>query len=439
MRVCLLGASFETNNMGVSALAASTIACILRSAPQAELSLLEYSQEGRMIPGPDGQGSVRLVNIRFSKNFWLLNNITRLIAEAAVARLIPIRRWREAFIARNPWLQHVYEADLVVAISGGDSFADIYGLARFLYVSLPQVLALVLGRRLVLLPQTLGPFKSRTARAGARFIIRRAERVYSRDAKGVEVVRELLGARAGPDKVRLAYDMAFTLEPVAPSGAEGARMGADEGPVVGLNVSGLLFMGGYNRNNMFGLRADYRSLVYRLIEFLIEQKRATVLLVPHVFGSGDECDSPVCERLISALQGKYGERLRVVDRRYNQSEIKYIIGQTDFFVGSRMHACIAAVSECVPAVSIAYSDKFAGVMDTIGLGALVADPRKMDENAILSLVSRAYDARAVHRQRLQVVMPEVKASVLGLFSDILDFATSSCDSSLVGRPLELPT
>ena len=47
--------------------------------------------------------------------------------------------------------------------------------------------------------------------------------------------------------------------------------------------------------------------------------------------------------------------------------MKYLIGQCDFFVGSRMHSCIAAVSQCVPAVSIAYSDKFIGVMATLGL------------------------------------------------------------------------
>ena len=46
---------------------------------------------------------------------------------------------------------------------------------------------------------------------------------------------------------------------------------------------------------------------------------------------------------------------------------KAVIGQCDFFIGSRMHACIAALSQGVPCVGVAYSMKFAGVFDTVGM------------------------------------------------------------------------
>jgi len=38
---------------------------------------------------------------------------------------------------------------------------------------------------------------------------------------------------------------------------------------------------------------------------------------------------------------------------YGPSETKFLIGHCDFFVGARMHACIAAVSQYVPAVTLA--------------------------------------------------------------------------------------
>jgi polysaccharide pyruvyl transferase WcaK-like protein len=49
-----------------------------------------------------------------------------------------------------------------------------------------------------------------------------------------------------------------------------------------------------------------------------------------------------------------------------------------FFIGSRMHACLAAISQCVPTVSIAYSSKFITVMKTFSMGHYVADPRTMN-------------------------------------------------------------
>ena len=103
---------------------------------------------------------------------------------------------------------------------------------------------------------------------------------------------------------------------------------------------------------------------------------------------------------------------------YNQSEIKYLIGQCDFFVGSRMHACIAAISQLVPAVCIAYSDKFAGVMETIGIESMVADARRLSASEILQMVEESFEHRAITRQILKRKIPEVKSAVLNLFRDV---------------------
>src|ERR1017187_7345175 len=300
LKVCLLGASFHAGN-GVAALTAGTIQCILHSDPDEEVSLLDYAKEGEEVLF-DWHGktvAIRLVNVRFSKTFYLRNNIARLIATSLLLKLIP-SAIRNRIVSRNPWLRHVEEADLIASIAGGDSFRDIYGLARFLYVSLPQLLAIWMGKRLVLLPQTLGPFKSRFARTVARYILRHANTVYSRDREGLQSAAALLGVNGDAGKVRFCYDVAFVLEPAAPARVDllGLPAGKTDGSCrVGLNVSGLLSMGGYNRQNMFGLRVDYNELVRSMIGLLVERKNATVLLVPHVFGSGAECDSPACERV----------------------------------------------------------------------------------------------------------------------------------------------
>lgn len=55
--------------------------------------------------------------------------------------------------------------------------------------------------------------------------------------------------------------------------------------------------------------------------------------------------------------------------------MKAIIGQCDLFIGARMHACIGAVSQGVPTACLAYSSKFAGVMQPMGDGAKVLDLR----------------------------------------------------------------
>ena len=168
----------------------------------------------------------------------------------------------------------------------------------------------------------------------------------------------------------------------------------------------------------FGLRMNYATSVRGLIELLIVRKRATVLLIPHVFGQDDESDTIVCARVYESLKEKYPGMVGWLRSSHNQSEIKYIIGQCDFFVGSRMHACMGAISQYVPTVAIAYSDKFAGVMESVGVGSIVVDPRKMGEDEILRIVDQGYEQRAALQRQLKDTIPRVKSQVLDLFDDI---------------------
>jgi len=420
--ICLLGVSFGANNMGMNALTAGTLKAFIKRYPQGELFILEYGKEqlafnveiaGEVIP-------VQLINIRFSKKFYLKNNIALLLMVALIARLIPFRRLGKKMIARNLWLSRVADADVVASMAGGDSFSDIYGLGRLLYVSLPQLLALVLGKRLVVLPQTVGPFKSAVAKTIARTILRRALLIYSRDHEGVAETRKLIGSSDTDGRVRFCYDVGFVLDPVKPKnmGFQFDNGKEKEKTVVGLNISGLLYMGGYSRNNMFGLRIDYKKLIPDLIDLMIRKHDSAVMLVPHVFGADGESDSVVCQEVYSSLKERYDGRLLIASGEYNQSEIKYIIGLCDFFIGSRMHACIAALSQNVPTVSIAYSSKFIGVMETIGVAELVADPRKLEKEEIFSVIGDAFEHRARLRGHLERTMPRVKETVLGIFNEI---------------------
>ncbi len=417
----LLGATFSTGNLGVNVLTSGAIKTILAATPDARISILDYAKEpalytqqcaGRTI-------SVPLVNMRFSKKVYLSNNIAVLIVVACVLKLIPHAGLRSRIISRNRCLRHIQDADVVASLAGGDSFSDIYGMERLLYVSLPQILVLLLGKRLVLLPQTIGPFKSRLARAVARFIVRRADQAYSRDHTGVDELRQLAAGRDRED-FRFCYDVGLVLDPEKPQHLDlaGVSLSDLQRPLIGLNVSGLLHMGGYTASNMFGLRCDYALLVRSIIRLLVTQKSGTVLLVPHVFGSHAESDETVCRKIYEELAPEYPGALGLVQGRYNQHEIKYIIGQCDFFIGSRMHACIAAVSQSVPAVSVAYSDKFAGVMQSLGLSDLVVDPRALDQGEILNTISRLFEDRSNIRRHLTQKMPEVRTIVLSLFQDL---------------------
>ena len=420
-RVILVGASYGTKNMGVNALAAGTVASVQASLPGARFAFMDYSKEAgsHQVRSSGGDAEIPLLNIRFSKKLGLHNNIARLIVAAALHRLVPGERWKAKVRKSHPQLEEILKADVVVAISGGDSFSDIYGMSRLFYVCLPQVLAIMAGRPLVLLPQTVGPFSTWLGRRLGRFILRRASRTYCRDRQSLAEADRMLG---GAGRAHLAYDMGFALEPLAPKPAvveEVVRLRA-QGTLIGFNVSGLLYAGGYTGRNEFGLNQDYKELVGRVLNTLLAMDGVQVMLVPHVMGGPhtDESDITACEKVYQQYAGISGGRLHTLRAEVDHHEVKYVIGQCDFFLGSRMHACIAALSQCVPAVGLAYSRKFAGVFETIGCEALVIDLTRESGDSVVATLGRQFQERARTKGQLEAKMPEVRRAILGLFREI---------------------
>lgn len=418
--ICMMGATFTTGNMGVNALAAGIIKSALHHSPRAKLFWLEYGRNHftEIVNVKDRSVPVEFVNMRFSKRFYS-NHIIVLLLLSFLLKLIPFRGLRTKIVARNVCLRRLAEADIVASISGGDSFSDIYGMERFFYGTLSQLLAISMGKRLVLLPQTIGPFRSFVARRVARFLLRHADLVYARDFASRKAAQSL-ATQHDSDKYRFCYDLGFILDPIAPACTEilGLPLKKSERPRVGLNVSGLLYVGGYTRKNMFGLKARYDELVERLIGVLVNLG-AEVLLVPHVFGTHLESDSVACRKIYEHLQHRYPGAVGCLVGKYSHNEIKHLIGTCDFFIGSRMHACIAALSQCVPSLAIAYSDKFAGVLETIGVPSLAIDARRTSADEIVATVTRIFAARRETGRELRERIPDVIRTATRLFDDII--------------------
>ncbi len=270
--------------------------------------------------------------------------------------------------------------DLVLDISAGDSFADIYGARRFALNLVSKAVVLVAGRPLVLSPQTIGPFERRWARRLATWVLRRARKVVTRDALSSEFLQPLqLG-----QKLIEATDVAFRLPYALPPSR------ADCVVRVGFNVSGLLFNGGYTRRNMFELSCDYPALSRSILRYFSSMPTCEVHLIGHVNSKANEVEDDY--RVAEQLRREFPNVI-VAPRFADPSEAKSYIAAMDFFCGSRMHACIAAFSAGVPVVPIAYSRKFAGLFGSLGY-KLITDCRSQSEIEILAAVREAFEDRA---------------------------------------------
>jgi colanic acid/amylovoran biosynthesis protein len=95
------------------------------------------------------------------------------------------------------------------------------------------------------------------------------------------------------------------------------------------------FNGGYTRDNMFGLAMDYKAFVHQLAEEILVKTDAHLLLIPHTFAPAGhvESDNEASQHVLESLAPRFSGRAHLVSRKYDQSEIKSIIGMCDFFKG----------------------------------------------------------------------------------------------------------
>ena len=356
LRVGMLWHSPNSGNLGVGALTLGNLALARRAAEAAGITphfeLIGFADPGRAhyVSGPD-------------------ISVTELDGRA--------------MLPGGALWQALGRCDAVLDIGGGDSFTDIYGPKRFAYLWLSKLAARLQGKPLVLSPQTIGPFSKAWSRPLASFILGRADKVFARDPKSLAALRTL----APQVPAALSADVAFALP------FEKRDHGA--GTHVGINVSGLLFNGGYSGANEFGLEIDYPAFTRKLIAALLQRPGVKLHLVPHVLSDSLPQDDDY--RVAEALKREF-PRVVLAERFAGAIEAKSYIAGLEMLVGGRMHACIAAHSSGVAVVPIAYSRKFAGLFQDLLDYPHLVPVTGIDTDDALAFVLDAFERRAALAQ-----------------------------------------
>jgi colanic acid/amylovoran biosynthesis protein len=421
----LMGAALDTGNMGVSALSASVIQLMTKLFPAACVTLFigNRSSAPQQLATPDGLRPVPVVNFRYSPRARLAEQLWFIFLLAIIYRLVPVGFVRSSIARNNRWISKLLTMDLIGDIQGGDSFSDIYGLRRFLLGSIPLITALLVGKRVIMLPQTYGPYKSLISRAITRYILKRCNLILARDRQSLSLAGQLINSSRPLQEMQFCPDVAFTLPPIEPRHIDIDPPLPDRAQeiLVGVNINGLMYSGGYTGRNMFDLKMDYRVFASKLITDLLQHDHLRVLLVPHTFGfSGSVNSDPEASRsVIAAVNSKQStDKLHMVMKPYNQSEMKAIIGKCDFFVGSRMHACIAALSQGIPTVAVAYSKKFKGVFASVGAEESVMDARTSTADEAVHKILDDLTASTEGKQGLENKMDKVRQQIETTFNSL---------------------
>jgi colanic acid/amylovoran biosynthesis protein len=221
----------------------------------------------------------------------------------------------------------------VLLDASGFAFGDQHPPERSIQFAEDVEAAKRSGKKVVLLPQALGPFEVSAIRNAFVRIVDAADLVYARDEMSLEYAREAAG---NPAHLRQAPDFTNLVAPELSSNSD---------------VSDLACIVP-NRRMIEKVKTTEEADAYvPFMERCVEAVEAAGL-TPVLLLHQEEDD-----KLASDIQDHVGRTIPV-HQKDDPVTLKQFLGESHLIVGSRFHALVAALSQGVPAIGTSWSHKY---------------------------------------------------------------------------------
>lgn len=346
MKIGVFGATIFNHNLGCQALSWSFLTFMEKVAAQMNTTF-EYIIFDRSVKEDSIKKMCKICQIDRNKVKVIL---------ASTPKLHKIKQ-------NSNFINYIKKCDCIIDITQGDSFSDIYGKKRFYTWTIEKRIVQKLGVPLILGPQTYGPFASEKCKSFAAKVIDGAAQVISRDEISTEYLKSL-----SDKKIVTGIDVAFLLPYHKDTVLDNGKIN------VGINPSGLIWQKFGQATDKVELtyKANYKEYLKSLVKYLCEEDKYNIYIIPHV-----NSDVNAAKWLKEEFDG-----IHVVPMQESATDVKDIIASMDCFIGTRMHATIAAMSSGVPVIPVSYSRKFEGLYSTLNYKYCVS-LESMDTNECL--------------------------------------------------------
>lgn len=297
--------------------------------------------------------------------------------------------------------------DYILDAGYGDSYSDIYGKNNFLSHNSIKRFCSLLGKKQMLLPQTVGPFFAEDVKKAAYKAMSNMQVLLCRDKYSYDIVKKNVPSVPSVEIIDMAFYMPYTKD----------KLISKEGKInVGIGISKMLW--NKNLDDVMSYKDNYQYLMKNIIERFLSIDNVMVHLVPHVVCENNSAgnDYELCYNLWKEYND---ERIILSPFFIDPIKAKNYISAMDFFAGARMHACIGAFSSGVPVYPIAYSRKFTGLFnETLGYKH-VGDLSEMTNEEIIKGLFSTFDERNIIKEEIANIKHTVVKEKYDLMKDYL--------------------
>jgi len=282
------------------------------------------------------------------------------------------------------------------------------------------------GKPVILMPQMFGPFRNPKVRSEFRRLCDLATRIYARESRSYEAVREVIGddprLRIAPDITIFSgsgpqSDSAGDL--VGDGGGNGGGIAGDLGGDWGDASIGRFAVLVPNERMLDQGRKDWGdSYLPRLVAAGLAMHSAGIrpMVVVH---SGEAGDAELADRIVSEIESQAGRGAVGRFTHPHPKILKAFIARSEFVIGSRFHAIVAALSSGVPAVSLGWAHKYEALAEDFGVPSLqhkAADPPSHLHELIALLADESRNAEM--RRRIATARESMQVKADAMWADV---------------------
>lgn len=245
------------------------------------------------------------------------------------------------------------EVDVLLDASGF-AFGDQHPAGRTIHFAKQVEIAKKKNKKVILMPQALGPFEEPEMQQAFNRIVNAADLVFARDTLSLEYVQRVVGVR---QNLHQAPDFTNLVKPKLSTQSDHPKR-------VSIIPNRQMIVKTQNDQKA----KDYISLIGRCIKVVKDSGLESTILI-----HGEE-DVELAEAIRKEIESSID-----VHREDNPIKLKQFIGESHLVIGSRFHALVSALSQGVPAIGTSWSHKYEMLFEEYGCEDMILQTQSDDK------------------------------------------------------------
>lgn len=312
---------------------------------------------------------------------------------------------KEKTIMNNEALKVLDDSDVIVVCGGGFLGGKKYDSLMHIYQMYADS---IFKKPIFVMGISIEPIKSKILKHYTDKVLKNMEFIFAREKITEKYLSEILKK----DKYALIPDMAFMLPFEIKKYKFLDKLKKENKRIFGITVRNWNFPNLENKNLA---QKNYITSIREMMINYIKNQNAVFIFVPQVTTSTCD-DTIIAKRIKEGLPDELKSNFVIRTDDWSPIEIKALIGNMDYFIGTRMHSNIFATSAYVPTTAIAYEKKTNGIMLTLELQNYIVEIDTINSKELIKKIDLMIKNENEIRKNLKINIPIIQKEIINVLS-----------------------